>query len=295
MAKCADSNPPTTLTTVDPFEGNEYNDLRLMSESALSRASQVSEKASSFFTETMEHWDPDTFTANLQTATDDDVEGISHLPGFKVTPEGDVEYKSPMTSSAKALIFVGVLLALLLVAFLIFAILAYTGHIHIPGLDATMLCNIEKWAGVALCGFSVAYLLFASGFAAGQKSGRSDSESKAEALTSMKRCNLRKTASDQAKIMKKLVKAHTKVQVEVSTLATAAVNFSIMNKSDAIENAKSARESQEIKAHIDRLEAENKALKSRLTGAGKQLQDLLSSAGTKTKEELVGNLNDVRL
>lgn len=292
MAKGTD-NPSTTL--ISRIGGDEHDQINLISTSALGRAAQVSEQVSTFFTNKVGSWDQDTFKSNLQTANDNDVETVSRLPGFEVTPNGGVKYKSPMTSSAKTLIFVGVLLALLLIAFLIFAILAYTGHINIPGLDATMLHNIEKWSGIALCGVSVAYLLFACGFTAGQKSGRSDSESKAKALTSIKSCNLRKAASDQAEIMKNLVTAHSRVQAEVSTLAIASVAFSAINKADAEENHVSARENKEIRDKLDKLEVENKALKARLIGAGEQLQELLSSAGTKTKDELVGNLNDVVL
>lgn len=93
---------------------------------------------------------------------------------------GIVEFEHPMSSSAKVMVVLAVLLATVLVAFIIFAVLTYEGVINIPGVDSEALRDVTKWVGTALCTASLAYLMLALGYALGCRTGGDDKRYEAE-------------------------------------------------------------------------------------------------------------------
>ncbi|WP_092487085.1 hypothetical protein [Candidatus Ichthyocystis hellenicum] len=299
---------------------NHEKDLRELSANAVTRAGVVSRKMYDLFNCETGGVDPDTYTGLLSAKNMEEVAAAQHVPGFK-TVNGKVIYKSPMTTSTKALIAIAVLLAILIITFVILAILIHNGILHIPGVSDEMVHKLIKWVGVGLCTATGIFMVFGLGYAAGEKSGNSHSEQKAAALTAVAQTKLNKAAKVQSGIWEKLSQAQTKLQCYVSAFAESSTEIIALNKG-IVEKAKEAKEKEkdaqlkneksfkdlqglqsQIDAHVkqadDRVkqaEADNEAVSQRLTAAKTRMDEILQGASNDgvTKEQLLQHLNNMK-
>ncbi|CUT17556.1 MULTISPECIES: hypothetical protein [Candidatus Ichthyocystis] len=165
--------------------------------SVLSDIENISEESGNIFANAISQVNPSTYTSLVALSDDNILEKVGG---------GDF-------LSSRFMAVLAVLLALLIVAGIVFVVLMAKGVFHIPGINSEITKHIAKSVGIGLCISSFSYLVLGSGYLLGSETG-SDNE-KDKAISIVNRSRVRKLAVDQKEIWDNLDEIHSGLQSSV--------------------------------------------------------------------------------
>ncbi|WP_092484470.1 hypothetical protein [Candidatus Ichthyocystis hellenicum] len=145
---------------------------------------------------------------------------------FLVKPPEDkslVSSDSKCSLSVKFIIALAILLAVTIVACVVFLVLAHKGVIH-TGISSEMMSSITKWTVLGLCVASFSYLMFGASYLAGRKFSNDDNVCKA--IHFLDRSTLRKLAVAQKEEWERIDETHKCFQDRIVDFVKSKVKLS---------------------------------------------------------------------